>query len=60
MNLEELYQQHIEPLPVVDKLRLIALIAQGLADQLREADQVVTARATMVITKNDARQWNTC
>lgn len=53
MNLEELYQQHIEPLPVVDKLRLIALIAQGLADQLREADQVVTVRATTATNENN-------
>ena len=37
MDLESLYQQHIQPLPPVERLRLLALVAQGLADS-GEAD----------------------
>ena len=30
-DLEKLYSQHIKPLPPADRLRLLAILAQGLA-----------------------------
>lgn len=32
-DLERLYRQHIKPLPPADRLRLLALVAQGLTEQ---------------------------
>ena len=31
MNIQEIYEQHIEPLSAVERLRLVELIAHGLA-----------------------------
>jgi hypothetical protein len=31
MNIQEIYEQHIEPLPAVERLQLVELIAHGLA-----------------------------
>jgi hypothetical protein len=31
MNTQEIYEQHIEPLPAVERLRLVEIIAHGLA-----------------------------
>jgi hypothetical protein len=31
MHIQEIYEQHIKPLPTVDQLHLVELIAHGLA-----------------------------
>ncbi|MFL6228374.1 MAG: hypothetical protein ACJ741_06310 [Pyrinomonadaceae bacterium] len=37
-DLEQLYSQHIKPLPLEDRLRLLALLAQGLAGNEPQAE----------------------
>jgi hypothetical protein len=38
-DLEKLYSQHIKPLPPADRLRLLAILAQGLTDQAADEPQ---------------------
>jgi hypothetical protein len=38
-DLEKLYSQHIKPLPPADRLRLIAILAQGLAGDRAASEQ---------------------
>lgn len=48
MTIEQLYEQHIKHLSLAEKLRLVALIAQGLAEQLANAPSTVTS---------DSKEW---
>lgn len=36
MTVEEIYQEHIEPLPTEERLRLLSMMAEGLADEAHD------------------------
>jgi hypothetical protein len=55
-DLEKLYSQHIKPLPPADRLRLLALMAQGLTDQ-EAPDEARPKRSILELHGLGAEIW---
>jgi hypothetical protein len=64
MSIEEIYQQHIKPLPVEERLRLIELTAHDLTVQLNEGQRQecydwmsIRGIAPNLLDGEDAQEW---
>jgi hypothetical protein len=63
INVEEIYDQHIKPLPVVERLRLIEMIAHDLMEQPIEESpkrhdwMSVRGIAPNLLEGEDAQAW---
>ncbi len=53
-NLDELYIQHIKPLPTADRLRLMAIIADALIPET----EVAHKRSLLELEGLGAEMWN--
>lgn len=53
-DIDRLYELHIEPLPVIDRLRLLAVIAQGLAEH---PDDATSRRSLLDLEGLGAEAW---
>ena len=64
MNVEEIYNQHIKPLPVAERLRLIEITAHDLAARPTESEPLkrhdwmsVRGIAPNLLDGEDAQEW---
>jgi hypothetical protein len=64
MNIEEIYEQHIKPLPREERLRLIEMTAHDLARRPSEAElgqrydwRSVRGIAPRLLDEKDAQEW---
>jgi hypothetical protein len=64
LSVEEIYKQHIKPLPVVERLRLVEMTAHDLAAQPEEGQQPerhswmsVRGIAPNLLGGEDAQEW---
>lgn len=57
INIEQLYHRYIEPIPVVDQLRLIALISQQLAQTFVQPEKTKT-RSLLELEGLGVEIWN--
>lgn len=48
ITVEQLYEQHIKPMPIPEQLRLVVLITQQLAEEMPEVETAVKPKRSLM------------